>query len=145
MTPFAVFVAGRPVPQGSLRHVGRGKLVHDSPKLAAWRQAIAWTVRAEVGCLHLDPAETIGVRCAFNLHPKRKGDSPDLDKLVRAVLDALTMVAFVDDKQVVSIEAQRHLVADEPEGLALWAQASPFASEAKAKPINSPSKTARVG
>jgi crossover junction endodeoxyribonuclease RusA len=144
LTAFAVFVAGRPVPQGSLRHVGRGRLVHDSPKLQQWRRDIAWTVRAEVGAMTLDASVPVGVRCAFNLHPKRKGDSPDLDKLVRAVLDALTMVAFVDDKQVVSIEAQRHLIADEPEGLALWAQPSPFASEAKAKPINSLSKSARV-
>ena len=33
--------------------------------------------------------------------------APDLDKLIRAVLDGLTGVAYEDDGQVVQIEAQK--------------------------------------
>lgn len=40
--------------------------------------------------------------------PARHAQMPDIDKLARAVLDALTGYAFVDDRQVWSIEAKRH-------------------------------------
>ena len=33
--------------------------------------------------------------------------APDLDKLIRAVLDGLTAIAYVDDGQVVSIVAEK--------------------------------------
>lgn len=54
----------------------------------------------------------IGMRISFGIkaplntkhgYPK----SPDLDKLVRGVLDALTGVCYVDDSQVVKIDAQK--------------------------------------
>jgi Holliday junction resolvase RusA-like endonuclease len=54
----------------------------------------------------------IGIRISFGIkaplntkhgYPK----SPDLDKLIRGVLDALTGVCYVDDSQVTFIEAQK--------------------------------------
>jgi Holliday junction resolvase RusA-like endonuclease len=33
--------------------------------------------------------------------------SPDLDKLVRGVLDALTTLCYVDDSQVVKLDAEK--------------------------------------
>lgn len=108
MTLLAVFVPGRPIPQGSMRAVGKGVLIHDNAALAGWRKAIAWSVRAALGTQapFLTP---VGVCCHFLVTPKRKGDQPDLDKLVRAVLDALTGIAYKDDKQVAVIEATRTL------------------------------------
>jgi Holliday junction resolvase RusA-like endonuclease len=52
----------------------------------------------------------------FVVQPRRQGDAPDLDKLVRAVLDALTGIAYLDDKQVVAINARRTLLG--PDALA---------------------------
>jgi crossover junction endodeoxyribonuclease RusA len=47
--------------------------------------------------------------------PKRRrvwpDKRPDLDKLIRAVLDALTQVIFADDSQVVEIRATKDYVA----------------------------------
>jgi crossover junction endodeoxyribonuclease RusA len=37
--------------------------------------------------------------------------APDLDKLARAVLDALTHIAYADDKQVVELVASKHYAA----------------------------------
>jgi Holliday junction resolvase RusA-like endonuclease len=34
-------VEGNPVPQGSFRHVGNGRIISANPKLNAWRQTIA--------------------------------------------------------------------------------------------------------
>ena len=39
--------------------------------------------------------------------PAHKVTSPDLDKLVRAVLDAMTGVLFADDRQVMAITAHK--------------------------------------
>jgi Holliday junction resolvase RusA-like endonuclease len=54
----------------------------------------------------------IGIRISFGIkapqdarhgYPKR----PDLDKLVRGVMDALTGVCYLDDSQVVTIQAEK--------------------------------------
>jgi crossover junction endodeoxyribonuclease RusA len=103
---FSVFVAGRPITQGSMRSLGKGRMTHDNPRLRAWRKAIGWTVRASLGAAVLDPAARVTVRCHFLCRPQRPR-APDLDKLVRAVLDALTHIAYVDDSQVVTIDARR--------------------------------------
>jgi Holliday junction resolvase RusA-like endonuclease len=55
--------------------------------------------------------------------PKPMTQSPDLDKLVRSVLDALTFYAYVDDKQVTRVNATKtwwhqsetHIVVSEKE------------------------------
>lgn len=91
-------------------------MTHDNAHLKAWRTQIGWAVRASVMAAVLDPATDVRVKLHFVIQPRRKGDAPDLDKLVRAVLDALTHLAFVDDKQVVAIDARRTLLG--PDALA---------------------------
>lgn len=96
-------VHGVPVPQGS-KVIMRGRLVDVRSKdLKAWRRAIAYAATNT----H-DPIETDAVRVALTFYlprPKtviRKYPSvrPDLDKLARACLDALTGIAYLDDSQV---------------------------------------------
>jgi len=110
----AYFVPGRPVGQGSMRSLGKGRMTHNNPHLKAWRQAVGWAFKAA------GPGEPtaadVRVTLHFAVHPRRKGDAPDLDKLVRAVLDALTGLAYLDDKQVVEILARRTLVPEADEG-----------------------------
>ena len=114
---FRVF--GIPVPEGSTRawvHDGKAYTTHSNKRLLGpWRDSIA---NAAVGrTTTLDrPAS---VRVTFYLpRPKsrtRKRSTPfpypdvrpDLDKLVRAVLDALTHIAWNDDSQVVHIETSK--------------------------------------
>ena len=124
-------VAGVPAPQGSKRHVGGGRMIESSRAVAPWREAVrAETQRA---CLKLPDNDLTGlagpvqVTVKFSL-PRPQGHygtgshatrvrpsapawphrKPDLDKLIRAVLDGITQGgAIADDAQVVRIAAQK--------------------------------------
>lgn len=115
MTAVVVQVLGEPIPQGSMRAVARGRIVSDNARLRPWRDSVAWHVRdAMADTAPLDgPLE---VRATFVLPrpqsaPKRRWaphKKPDLDKLLRALLDAATVGgAWVDDAQVVAVTARK--------------------------------------
>lgn len=104
------FVDGLPVPQGSMKVIN-GRVIHNKgSELAAWRSAIALTARQHGARPTTDPMEIHIKFCmpkprtVKRLYPSV---APDLDKLIRAVLDGLTAIAYVDDGQVVSIVAQK--------------------------------------
>ena len=107
----AFFVRGRPVPQGSMKFVRPGVMIHSrSQDLALWRadiarnaelfgfKPIASAVKVELDFVMSRPKSS---KRAF---PSVK---PDLDKLIRAVLDGLTGVAFEDDSQVILIQSSK--------------------------------------
>lgn len=115
------FVPGVPAPQGSKRHVGRGVLVESSKALRPWRDSVAWAA--------LDAATDQGwtgndlpvaVVATFYLpRPKSAPKSrvvpavrPDLDKLARALLDALTTTVLHDDGQVVDLSVRKVYATD---------------------------------
>lgn len=116
-------VAMTPQPQGSARAFVVGKraiVTTDNTRLRDYRQAVAWSAQAArpVGWTPIvGPAD---VSIAFTIlrpksTPRRRTfptTRPDLDKLVRAVLDALTGIAFVDDAQVVTIAAEKRYGAE---------------------------------
>lgn len=104
-------VPGLPVPQGSMNAPRAGLVIHSrGAALEGWRDTVGWTVRARrSGPPWSDCPVTVG--CEFVLprpasvkrkHPHVK---PDLDKLLRAVLDALTGIVYSDDSQVVGASA----------------------------------------
>lgn len=110
-------VRGLPIPQGSTRawvlH-GKPVITSSAKGLATWRRLVADVAQ------NFAPTEPwdgpVGIALHFGLPkpksaPKRKrvwpDKRPDLDKLTRAVLDALTYVVFGDDSQVVEIEASK--------------------------------------
>ena len=110
-----VHVLGEPIPQGSMRAIGRGRMKSDNVRLQPWRDTVAWRVHeAMAGAPPLTgPLE---VRATFVLPrppsaPKRRWapeKKPDLDKLLRALLDAATAGgAWVDDAQVVAATARK--------------------------------------
>lgn len=103
-----VFVAGRPAPQGSKRHIGRGRMVESSKHLPAWRAAVC-NALAMLGPPVTGPValelEFIMPR-PIALSRKRPTPAatkrPDLDKLARAVFDAAQMAGiYADDSHVV--------------------------------------------
>ena len=106
----AFFVRGRPIPQGSLKFI-QGRPIHvRATDLAVWRADIArnaelfgFTPIAEAVRVEMDFVMS-KPKSAKRLFPSVK---PDLDKLVRAVLDGLTGVAYEDDSQVVLIKATK--------------------------------------
>ena len=116
--PVRVVVWGTPIPQGSMKAFmprgGRFPVVTaDNKKTKPWRQAII------DACLASDFAMAEGpvrLEVAFYLpRPKSAPKSvqqpakkPDLDKLVRAVCDALTAAGvWRDDSQVVRLTATK--------------------------------------
>lgn len=116
MTRIAFDVTGTPVPQGSTRaFVVNGRAVTTSASgqnLKHWRQSIAQAAQDARNGEFADKGVPVAIRLTFELQrpkstPKRitrPTTKPDLDKLIRASLDALTGVVFADDSQVVQIE-----------------------------------------
>lgn len=108
------WVDGIPVPQGSLKSVGHHRLKHaNDGLLRPWREALAWHAReARPEGWVLDGAFHISLDFCFlrpKSSPKREWMTtrPDLDKLVRAVLDGITGIVVRDDSQVTHIVASK--------------------------------------
>ena len=103
-------VNGIPIPQGSMKVIN-GRVLHSQGSaLAGWRSLIGWEARLAGATPHSLPTKiTITFFMPRPKTVKRAWPSvaPDLDKLIRAVLDGLTGVAYEDDGQVVQIEAQK--------------------------------------
>lgn len=102
------FIAGRPIPQGSLKFIN-GHAIHvRAQDLALWRADIA---RVAKSVIWEKAMESVEVHLTFTLlKPKtvKRNEPfvrPDIDKLIRAVLDGLTGVAYDDDQQVTKITA----------------------------------------
>lgn len=120
-------VVGTPAPQGSKSYRGQSKagraiLTESSKLVAPWRQDV---VAAAQQAYQGDPLDgPLEVTLIFDLRmpasrPKRLRESgwcwsttkPDLDKIVRATLDALvTAGIIVDDARVCSLIAQKREV-----------------------------------
>lgn len=122
-------VPGTPIPEGSTRYAGHraGKpvLVHDNPKLHAWRQAVGLV--AKNACLRagwvLPLDEPVLIAATFYLHrPQRPrfaeaATKPDLDKLTRAVGDALTSSVLFEDSRIISWQVSKKYAGEKhPEG-----------------------------
>ena len=121
------FVPGKPVPQGSKKHVGRGILIESAKGLKDWRATVALAASNGPFIAKPNPV-TIGVTFIMPRPastPKKKTPPavkrPDLDKLVRGVLDALSSVSYDDDSQVVQINAKKRLAVEgEPPGAHIY-------------------------
>lgn len=111
-----VFVEGRPAPQGSKRHVGNGRMIESSKAVGPWREKIAWTARSRGGILPAGPhsADITFVMPRPKQTPKRTPTPPavkrpDLDKLLRAVFDAITGVWIEDDSHITHLTAHKRI------------------------------------
>jgi crossover junction endodeoxyribonuclease RusA len=119
-TDFALdlFVPGKPAPQGSKRHVGGGVMVESSKAVAPWRTTVAWHAAQAYRLAPLDGAVWVSLLFVMPrpaATPKRSTPQavkrPDLDKLTRAVFDALSGVVWRDDSQVVQLVASKRLAS----------------------------------
>lgn len=128
-----VVVHGIPAPQGSKRHVGRGVLVESSAKVKPWRAVVTHAAEAALAAGRADepPGFTPGRLAPLSLYvvftmarpashyrtgrhaeelrstaPTWPSTRPDMDKLLRSTLDALTDAgAMVEDSRVVHVHA----------------------------------------
>lgn len=106
---FSSFIFGEPQPKGSMHSYGNGYVVH-SNKSKQWEKDIinqlSYCDQIVVGAVkinlifYLSRPKSVRKR----LYPYVR---PDLDKLIRAVLDAITGVIIKDDAQVVDIFAKK--------------------------------------
>ena len=110
-----LFVPGDAAPQGSKRHVGNGRMIESSAALGPWRERVALAAHQHGYQLHTG---AVSVDLAFIQKrpvstPKTRTPPaikrPDLDKLARAILDALTGIAFADDSQVTELCCRKRL------------------------------------
>lgn len=101
---------GKPIPQGSLKFINGRPIHHRATDLAVWRADIARTaLENNVQCV--EGPVTLGLLFCMP-KPRTVKRSlpyvrPDLDKLIRAVMDGLTGVAYEDDQQVCSLTADK--------------------------------------
>jgi crossover junction endodeoxyribonuclease RusA len=142
-------VPGKPIPQGGMTAFNRGNKVtvaHKRPKeLMNWRalvtltaakhfpQPITGAVRLDVAFMLTRPKSHYGsgrnsdvVRPTAPVYPTV---SPDIDKILRALLDSLSTIAFVDDKQVIHVNVTKQYVypGDAP---STWVRVTPLSEEA---------------
>jgi crossover junction endodeoxyribonuclease RusA len=102
-------VNGLPAPQGSKRHVGNGRMIEASKKVGPWRAAVFEAVAS----LDFEPfTKECSIEIVFYLEKPKTVKRilptvpPDLDKLIRGLLDALTLAhVWIDDALAVDIAA----------------------------------------
>jgi crossover junction endodeoxyribonuclease RusA len=131
MAYLEIVVEGSPVPQGSFRHIGNGRIIAANPKLNAWRQTIADQVSEKTAVRLIDGFCRVDL--VFTLpRPKsvpktrraRPTTKPDLDKLVRAALDAISLPKYVqlltDDSIVTDLHAAKRYADHTPPGVRIF-------------------------
>jgi len=125
-----LLVEGNPVPQGSFRHVGNGRIISANPKLNAWRDTIATQIAQQTH--HRLIEAPIRLQLVFTL-PRPKSVSkalravpttkPDLDKLTRAVMDAISLERYCqvikDDSLVTDLHAAKRYADHTPPGVSI--------------------------
>ena len=130
-------VLGKPAPQGSKRHVGRGVMVESSKRCKPWRQDVRHTaldLRPDDWYANMDAAITLSVvfifarpKSHFRANGQLKPSAPahctgrigDVSKLVRAVEDAMTGILYNDDAQIISLIAHRRFANDREQPCAI--------------------------
>jgi len=124
---------GIPAPQGSKRHVGMGRMIESCKALKPWREQIIADTKALDFPRTIENAVSVSLVFCFprpkshfttkgalkSKVPSHKTTKPDIDKLCRAVLDALTIAELIkDDSLVHSLTAEkRYCVGEEPPGV----------------------------
>ena len=121
----SLFILGRPQPQGSTTTYRRGVTTSANPRLKAWRRTVSWSLLQEFGRYDGDKDTPFSVSLTFYFkRPKSAPKSriepvvrPDLDKLVRAILDAGNRILWHDDSQVVLLTAMKRYCIHEGVGI----------------------------
>lgn len=128
------FVPGTPRPKGSTKSFWNPKAkkivsLRASDHEEAWESRVT-QASLSAGCKGTADAVVVWVTCWLSRPrshwnakglkpsaPKFPTGKPDADKLLRAILDGLTAVAYLDDSQVVQAIIQKvYATADHPSG-----------------------------
>ena len=119
-----ITIPGDPVAQGRPRFY-RGRVV-DPPKSKAWKEAARLHMKAACKNPIMKPMPVeLVVHVCFKRPKSSKPDDrwkttkPDLDNILKAVMDAGNGILWEDDSQVVTISASKFQAKEEP-GVTLW-------------------------
>ena len=130
---FSFIVYGTAAPQGSKRHIGNGVMLESSERVRPWRQDVRfaalekrppdWDMTKPMRLLlefrfSRPQSHFVTKKGVTYLNPNAPAQPVsarlgDIDKLSRAVLDALTGVAYLDDRQVIILEASKCYIDDD--------------------------------
>ena len=120
-------VQGSPKPKGSLKHVGRGRLVEQVKGSTAWKEAVAWQARSKAARARWDAPGGPRVVTATVWLPRPPSvkrampttrSSGDVDKHARNLLDGLAEAGvFADDSQVTDLHIRKRYADGQPPGV----------------------------
>ena len=106
-----------PFTVGSFRDLLRSvAITSDNAKVKAWQKDIARAATLALGAVTMELTGACALEVIFYLprpQSHRKGDTtphvvrPDVDKLCRAVADALTGIVWRDDSQIIDLMARK--------------------------------------
>lgn len=106
-------VNARPAVQGNHAISAHGRIYErSSAALRDWRDLVGWCARHHMGA-RPPVDDAVMVSLGFRLQAPRRTvrelptTRPDIDKLSRACLDAMTGIVYLDDAQVVHLEATK--------------------------------------
>lgn len=123
--PVTIEVAGKPATKGSYRMmIGKGKLLGASKQLDGWVACVKYAALEKWGPTPLPREAAVNVSAAFGIvrpkkHYRKNGTllredspiapsgAPDVDKLGRAILDALEGVIYQNDSQVTNLTMRK--------------------------------------
>lgn len=116
MSEIKITIPGRPVPKGRPRigYSGRKVYLYTPPETEKYERDVSRIGKLICNSPASGPVE-MEIALFFNLQAKvyttggklRRGTLPDLDNCVKSIVDGLNKVAYVDDRQVVRILAER--------------------------------------
>lgn len=122
-----LFVDGLPKPKGSMRHVGKGRMVEQVKGSTTWKDRVSDAVQAAVlnpdNAVPLRYEGAVSVTLIFLLpQPKSRKGKPatsqrdgDVDKHSRNVLDSLQAGGLLkNDSQVTELYARKQYATDRP-------------------------------
>ena len=135
MTNFSIWISGKATPQGSKKAFvinNRAVLVDASGGNKEWRKKVTDTVKAHEQYIRYKGA--VNVKLAFYMEKAKSNKTgfmmqkPDIDKLARSVLDALTDSEIIeDDSRVVHLTCSKTWADEQPGVLITISQEKPNA------------------
>jgi crossover junction endodeoxyribonuclease RusA len=111
MSNFSFAVLGEPIGQGSMKHIGNGRMIaSNDKKLQPWRLAVVNAIQQRWLDTHektfFDQAIRVEMSFCVSRPKTVKREYPttpyDLDKLVRAIGDALTVSGVISDDAIIT-------------------------------------------
>jgi Holliday junction resolvase RusA-like endonuclease len=125
VTSFTIWIPGKATPQGSKKGFvinGRAILVDASEGNKAWRAHVTQRVREHMDYIRYKGA--VNVKMSFYMEKAKSNKTafmmqkPDIDKLCRSVMDALTDSEIIeDDSRVVSLTAKKYWADEQNPGV----------------------------